>query len=106
MNRGGRHVLEVADGQIRVGGVPLEQINRAEQIRLGLRVAAAMQQEKAVRIVAIDNAESISRRNRAELASMAEELGLQWLMFVVADQEDAPEGAAQIVGGELIQEAK
>lgn len=93
--------LTVEGGHLKINDVPLEQINTADQIRIGLQITAALQKDKPVKFVAVDNAEHMTPVNRERLAEEAEKMGMQWLFLVVSDPSQVPKGAVYMEDGTL-----
>ena len=79
--------------------IPLASCNTARRIQVGVRIAAALNHDYPVRVLAVDDAEHLTRRNREELAAAAAEAGFQVLMLVASDPEDVPAGELRIDGG-------
>lgn len=96
--------VTIKGAEITVGGVPVRQLNRQQQVAFGVQVAAALCKDKPVRIVVVDNAESITETNRRALEEECERLGMQWL-FLVASEGATPEGAVRVEDGVVATQA-
>lgn len=101
LNKGNLKIegLTVEDGELVVNDVPLYQLSTSEQIRIGMRIAAAVNPK--VGFLLIDRAESLGRTGLQAVAEIAEELDLQLIMTTVdPDAQPGPgvtvmqEGAA------------
>lgn len=82
-------------------GIPMEQINTAAKIQVGVRSAAALNAEYPVKMLAVDDAEHLTPKNRTALIEYAEREGFQVLLMVAADREDVPEGGIVIHEGKV-----
>lgn len=84
--------------QITIHSVPIHRLGTSEQIRLGVKVAVALNQRAG--FVCVDGAESLGAEGRQELAAAAQEHGVQLWMSEVTESP-APgsivmhDGAAQ-----------
>ena len=97
--------LTVGPDGLSVGGVPVATLNRQRQIALGVEIAAALCKDRPVRLVAIDNAESVTESNRRALAEECKRLGMQWI-FLVASEGETPAGAVRVEGGVVTTEGR
>ncbi len=79
--------------------IPLASCNTARRIQVGVRIAAALNHDYPVRVLAVDDAEHLTRKNRDELAAAAADAGFQVLMLVASDPEDVPVGELRIDRG-------
>ena len=82
---------------VRHNGIPLAQISQAEQIRVGVAIAAATNPE--IKIVRITDGSLLDHESMAELAKIAQERDLQvWVERV----GDGGQGAIVIEDGEVV----
>lgn len=73
--------LSVDADQILINGIPLHQLGTSQQIRVGVLIASRLNPTSA--FILVDGAESMGKKDRAELAKVAHELGLQLIMTIV-----------------------
>jgi hypothetical protein len=73
--------LSVDADQILINGIPLHQLGTSQQIRVGVLIASRLNPASA--FILVDGAESMGKKDRAELAKVAHELGLQLIMTIV-----------------------
>lgn len=98
----GRACLVIDEGE----GVKVElaSVNTAKKIQVGVRIAAALNADYPVKLLAVDDAEHLTRKNRDELARAAEEAGFQVLMLVACDPEDVPPGGLMMTDGVVVEQ--
>lgn len=75
--------LEVKDGELYRDGVPFERLNKAQQARIAIEVAKLRAGE--LRVVCVDEFESLEASMRDEVLRLAEEADLQFFVTRVAD---------------------
>lgn len=69
--------------QITINGIPIHRLGTSEQIRLGVRVAVALNPQAG--FVCVDGAESLGASGRKDLAAAAAEFGVQLWMSEVSE---------------------
>lgn len=77
--------LDISGGEIRVHGVPWEQLNTAQRIRLAVTVATLRLKDKPFRPVIVDGAEALDEEQLALLESELEAAGAQAFIARVTD---------------------
>jgi energy-coupling factor transporter ATP-binding protein EcfA2 len=92
--------LGVEGEAITLSGVPLHQLGTSQQIRVGVRIAAALNPRAG--FILVDGAESLGREDRRALAEEAHELGVQLIMTYVDPDATAEGGAVVMRGGERV----
>lgn len=73
-------------------GIPLSTVNTAARVQVGVQIAARLNADYPVRILAVDDGEHLTRSNREALLKEAARCGFQVVMLVAADPEDVPPG--------------
>ncbi len=77
-------------------GIPLKQVNTAQQIRVGVAISAALSPK--LKVILVRNGNDLDATNLAALADMAQEMGLQcWV-----EKIEGGVGAVQIEDGEVV----
>lgn len=92
--------LTVTQEQILVRGVPLHQLGTAEQIRVGVVVAKAINPRAG--FITVDRAESLGREGRRALAETAKEMGLQIIMTCVDPDAQPSDGVTVMRAGAAV----
>jgi DNA repair exonuclease SbcCD ATPase subunit len=77
--------LDISNGEIKVHGVPWEQLNTAQRIRLAVTVATLRLKDKPFRPVIVDGAEALDEEQLALLESELEAAGAQAFIARVTD---------------------
>lgn len=77
--------LEVVDGEVMRDGITFDRLNTAQQVRIAIEIAALRAGDLAV--CCTDGLEALDTESFQELASQAEELGLQLFVTRVTDGE-------------------
>lgn len=88
--------------QITIKGVPIHRLGTSEQIRLGVRVAVALNPQAG--FVCVDGAESLGADGRRDLAEAAAEAGVQLWMSEVSAHPDP--GSIVMQAGEVVGAAR
>jgi DNA repair ATPase RecN len=89
--------LSFDDETVLVDGIPLHQLGTSKQYRIGILIAAALNPHSA--FVLVDQAESMGRKDLAEVAQVARERGLQIIASFVAPDAEPGEGVTVMEGG-------
>lgn len=77
--------LEVDGKTIKLGGVPLEQVNTEARLMFAAHVAALRADRHALKLVFVDNAEALDTEHRELLLKTLEERGVQVVIARVDD---------------------
>lgn len=78
--------LEIVDGQIRVGGVPYDQLNTAQRVSIAVKVALLRAAGRPLPLVFVDGAEALDEANFEALCAELEASEVQ--AFVARVTED------------------
>jgi len=90
--------LEITESDILVNGVPVEKLNRAERVKLGMRIRSAAGPN--LRFMLIDDGSELGHNARADIYRIADEYGMQVLLTRVIDDDDAPMEFLMVDGSE------
>src|SRR5262249_22123608 len=77
--------LEIGIGELRLGGVPFEQASNAEQITAACMIA--MKQNPRLRLLRLDNAESLDAESRQIVFNLASKYCWQVIMTAVSNDK-------------------
>ena len=86
--------MSITDGAVTINGVPFSQASTAEQIRVGIALAAAANPQ--LKLAFVRDGSLLDARSMAEIAKIAEQHGMQVLIERVDDKSPT---AIQIVDG-------
>lgn len=89
--------LAFDEDMILIDDIPMHQLGTSKQYRIGILIAAALNPNSA--FVLVDQAESMGRRDLAEVAEVARERGLQIVATFVAPDAVPGEGVTVMEGG-------
>lgn len=81
--------LSIEDKVIRVNGVPFEQLNTAQRVKIAVQVASLRAKGHRLKVVFVDGAEALDQEHFDALVSELKEQGLQAFVARVANQEMA-----------------
>jgi hypothetical protein len=88
--------LAVADGELRLDGVPFRQGSQAQRLRVAC--AVAMRQKPRLRLLRIDQGEQLDTESRRIIADLAKENEFEVIMAAVEEQEIEGPGGEVIRG--------
>ncbi len=74
--------MEIRGGEVYKGGIPFDRLNRAEQVKLAIRVAQLRAGE--LKLVCVDGLEVLDAQTFAAFAENAPRAGLQFVVTRVA----------------------
>ena len=92
--------LSYADREVRLDGIPLDQIGTARQINVGVSVSAAI--HKVPGFVFVDRAESLGKQGLGMFAQVVKERGLQALITFVDDDAVPGPGITVMDDGQVV----
>lgn len=69
--------LDVSDGTTRVNGVEWKDVNTAQQLNIAFKIVSMRLDKSPLRLVLVDNIESLDPDSRVELFNTADEYGVQ-----------------------------
>jgi len=91
--------VEVRDGVLFKGDVPFRRLNKAEQVKVAIRLAQIRAGE--VPLVCVDGIEALDGETFEAFKRNAAEAGLQFIVTRVTPEQDAPDGLGVERVGEL-----
>lgn len=74
-------------GGMRVNGVPFDQLNKAQRVRIGAKVAILRAMDRPLRVVIVDGAENLDSEQLGVMADEFEAAGVQAIIGRVEDHE-------------------
>ncbi|HOL73613.1 MAG TPA: hypothetical protein PKW45_19350 [Bryobacteraceae bacterium] len=80
------------DGNILVDGVPLSRLNTARALGIALEVACRRAESLDCKLICLDDAEHLTRKNFEALEKACRELAEEGYQFVISRAIDPPEG--------------
>ncbi len=80
--------LEIVDGQIRVGGVPYDQLNTAQRVLIAVKVALLRAAGRPLPLVFVDGAEALDEENFEALCRELEAAEAQAFVARVTEDEE------------------
>lgn len=80
--------VEIKDGRVIVNGVPFPRVNKAEQVKVALRLAILRSGERPVKLIVADGLEALDSEARDALVKNAPEFGVQIIGSRVTDDAE------------------
>jgi hypothetical protein len=81
--------LSIADGRVMYNGKPLSQAGDSAELRISTAIAIALNKDKRIKLMCIDKAEQLDKKNTRLLLQMAKDAGFQVIMTRVGDGKEA-----------------
>lgn len=81
--------LDITEDGVLYRGKPLSQAGSSAQLRVSVAVAMALNEDKRVKLLLLDDAEKLDEENTRTVLQMAREAGFQVLMARVGDGREA-----------------